>query len=390
MRRWWIAAALMLAGCAGESRAPSPSVAPPAEASPLPRPSIAQPAAAPVASWHPARVHADAPATPERATVVLAGDTLAAIAERADASVGALAAANHLAPPYSLAPGQRLIVPAGHWHTVRAGETGIAIARAYGAAWPRVLRANGLTPPYALEIGDRLLIPARVVAAKPTAAPSTSPTKPVPATVEARAHAFNLDIDALLGKAPETRRRATLASATQAATAGAPLSRDAGEVAAKRTEGVPLPGTPSVIQAPSSPARGREMPALPTAIHLEWPLTGRVLSAFGPKPGGRFNDGVNIAAVAGTPVRAAADGTVAYAGNGVAAFGGLILLRHSGGWLTAYAHCEALLVAKGDTVRAGQLIAKAGATGEVDEPQLHFEVRRGRTPVDPLRLLPGR
>ncbi len=382
MRRWGIAA-LMLAGCAGEGRAPAP---PPPEAPPPPRQAPTPPPTASAPRWHPIRVRADAPSTPERATAVLPGDTLATVAERAGASVGALAAVNHVAPPYTLAPGQRLIVPAGRWHVVHAGETGIAIARAYGAAWPRVVRANGLTPPYALEIGDRLLIPAppprpsarftvppRAKAAEPAATPSI----PTPATVEARAQAYNLDIDTLLRGEPQMRRvRPVRPRPPPSASPPPPPEGEEGSSSpagggARRAEGV---GTEPIA----------------AAIHLEWPLTGRILSAFGAKPGGRFNDGINIAAIAGAPVRAAADGTVAYAGNGVAAFGGLILLRHPGGWLTAYAHCEALLVAKGDTVRAGQPIAKAGATGEVDEPQLHFEVRRGRTPVDPLRLLGAR
>jgi len=383
MWRGGIAAALMLAGCAGEGHEPTPL---PPEAAPSPRPTTAQPATVPAPRWHSARVRADAPSTPERATAVLPGDTMATVAERAGASVGALAAANHVAPPYTLAPGQRLIVPAGRWHVVRAGETGIAIARAYGAAWPRVIRANGLTPPYALEIGDRLLIPVppprpsarftvppRAKAAEPAATPSI----PTPATVEARAQAYNLDIDKLLRGEPQMRRVRPVRP--RPPPSASPPPSPAGE------EG---PSSPAGEGARSAEGVGTE--PIAAAIHLEWPLTGRILSAFGPKPGGRFNDGINIASAAGAPVHAAADGVVAYAGNGVAAFGGLILLRHAGGWLTAYAHCEALLVAKGDTVRAGQAIARAGATGEVDEPQLHFEVRRGRTPVDPVRLLPGR
>lgn len=311
-------------------------------------------------SWHPARVVAAAPDLPERIVTAMPDDTLAALATRTGTSPGALAAANHLAPNAPLAPGQRVIVPAGRWHVVRPGETGIAVARAYRAAWPRVIRANGLVPPYALEVGDRLLIPAPLPRA---VAPGSPPAN-------SQAHAFNLDIDALLGaEPPGANRSKPIATPSHRPTPTHPT----------------MPATTGVGQS-AEPARNGA--AVAPAIHLQWPLTGRILSAFGPKPGGRFNDGINIAAIAGAPVRAAADGAVAYAGNGVAAFGGLILVRHAGGWLTAYAHLDALLVAKGDTVRAGQTIARAGATGEVDAPQLHFEVRRGRTPVDPARMLP--
>jgi len=114
------------------------------------------------------------------------------------------------------------------------------------------------------------------------------------------------------------------------------------------------------------------------------------VSAFGAKPGGRFNDGVNLRATPGTPVRAAADGVVAYAGDAVAGFGNLVLIKHADGWVSAYGHNEALLVTRGQAVRRGDIVARSGATGAVDEPQLHFEMRRGRTPSDPVKLLPPR
>ena len=132
----------------------------------------------------------------------------------------------------------------------------------------------------------------------------------------------------------------------------------------------------------------KPLPALPALTgRFAWPATGRIVSGFGPKPGGRYNDGINIAVPAGTPVKAAEDGIVAYAGTGISGFGGLVLIKHADGWVTAYAHNDALSVGRGDRVTKGQVIARSGATGSVDEPQLHFEIRRGRTPVDPVRLL---
>ncbi|HLF59246.1 MAG TPA: peptidoglycan DD-metalloendopeptidase family protein, partial [Alphaproteobacteria bacterium] len=114
-----------------------------------------------------------------------------------------------------------------------------------------------------------------------------------------------------------------------------------------------------------------------------WPLRGKVLSAYGPKKGGEHNDGINIEAARGEPVRAAADGTVIYAGNELRGFGNLILIKHAGGWTTAYAHNDTLLVANGAQVKRGQVIAKAGSTGNVSSPQLHFELRRGTRAVNP-------
>jgi len=121
-----------------------------------------------------------------------------------------------------------------------------------------------------------------------------------------------------------------------------------------------------------------------------WPLNGRLISGFGPKPGGLRNDGINIAAAEGTPVRAAETGVVAYVGNELRGFGNLVLLRHDDGWMTAYAHVEQVQVGRGQIVQRGQVIAHVGRSGQIDRPQLHFEVRKGRSAVDPIRYLePG-
>ena len=119
-----------------------------------------------------------------------------------------------------------------------------------------------------------------------------------------------------------------------------------------------------------------------------WPVRGSVLVGYGPGANGTQNDGINIAAPLGTPVLAAGDGVVAYAGNELRGFGNLILLKHEDGWTTAYAHCESILVKRGDRVRRGQPIARVGATGAVSEPQLHFELRRGTRALDPQGYLP--
>ncbi len=244
--------------------------------------------------------------------------------------------------------------PQGRVHIVKPGETGIAIARAYGIDWGRVVAANHLVPPFTLEVGDKLLLPSKQQVAA--------------MSVEERAKAFRLDIDDLI---------------------------TGGEPAAAK----PRPAKSGVDKAViARPAESRPAPAaalpLPElagdAPRFAWPVEGRLLSGFGAKPGGRFNDGVNLKASAGGAVRAAGDGVVAYAGDAIPGFGNLLLLKHAGGWVTAYAHNEALLVARGARVRQGDVIARAGQTGAVSEPQLHFELRRGRTPVDPMRVIGGR
>ena len=118
-----------------------------------------------------------------------------------------------------------------------------------------------------------------------------------------------------------------------------------------------------------------------------WPVSGTILSEFGPKSGGLHNDGINIAAAKGTAVRAADEGTVAYAGNELKGFGNLVLVRHADGWMTAYAHLDRMDVDRGAPVKRGQIIGTVGATGNVRAPQLHFELRRGSRAVDPRERL---
>ena len=118
-----------------------------------------------------------------------------------------------------------------------------------------------------------------------------------------------------------------------------------------------------------------------------WPVRGRVISNFGPRAGGLHNDGINIAAPRGAPIYAADNGIVAYTGTGIKGFGNLVLVKHSDGWTTAYAHVDRVLVRRGDTVKRGETIGTIGSTGKVTRPQLHFEIRKGSRAVNPIREL---
>ena len=131
-------------------------------------------------------------------------------------------------------------------------------------------------------------------------------------------------------------------------------------------------------------------PAPRATARFAWPLPGKIIANFGPAGGGLHNDGINIAATLGTQVRAADNGVVAYAGNELRGFGNLLLIKHADGWTTAYAHNDKLLVQRGDTVTQGQVIATVGRTGNVDSPQLHFEVRKGTQAMNPIEFLAAR
>ena len=152
--------------------------------------------------------------------------------------------------------------------------------------------------------------------------------------------------------------------------------------------------------APAPPAAGQPTPLSPPAAappppppsaapRFQWPLRGKIITPYGTS-GGQKSDGIDIAADTGAPVKAADGGKVVYAGDGVPHLGNLLLIEHSAGYITAYGNNEALMVKKGDEVKKGQTIARAGASGGAASPRLHFEVRRGGSKtIDPVTMLPA-
>ncbi|RMF10023.1 MAG: M23 family metallopeptidase [Alphaproteobacteria bacterium] len=239
-----------------------------------------------------------------------------------------------------------------HRVTVRKGDTLYAISRRTGVHVRSIIAHNNLRPPYLLKPGQRLVIPA---------APVHVVRKGE--TSYAISRAYDVDL-AVLMRLNGIRPPYTL------------------------YPGQKLKLPPSAARSAGS-ARRASLPAPPrrAGSGLAWPVKGRIVSSFGPKKGGLHNDGINIAAPRGTAIRASEAGVVAYAGNGLKGYGNLILLQHDGGWVTAYAHTDRMLVKRGQKVNRGQTIAYVGCTGGVDRPQLHFEIRKGRKAVNPLGYL---
>ncbi|NJM50179.1 MAG: LysM peptidoglycan-binding domain-containing M23 family metallopeptidase [Sphingomonadales bacterium] len=281
------------------------------------------------------------------------GDTLYRIVAQTGASLTDIAAENSLSAPYVLRVGQRLTIPTGLYHSVNTGETGIAIARAYGVSWSDIVTINNLQAPYILGVGQRLKLPAGAAASASNDAGlgALSP--------EQRAARFTLNIDDVVTGSEPAFANAETGTAVQ----------------------LPVVRT-NFATAVDRPANfgGR----------FAWPITGPIISSFGSKGGGKVNDGINIAADLGAAVGASGDGVIVYSGNEIGVFGGLVLVDHGGGWVTAYGHLGELTVVRGDKVKAGQKLGSVGATGYVDRPQLHFEIRRDRKPVDPAILLSAR
>lgn len=308
------------------------------------------------------------PIAPGSAYVVREGDTLFTVARRAGVPTRALIDANRLSPPYALEAGTRLTIPNVRTYEVRAGDTASQLAQRFGVPLRELVRANAIEPPFSIRVGQRLIIPERTSA---PIAPSVAAV-PVPPVTAAPIPPPVAQAQVVLPSAPAS---AAPTPATAPAST-APVASAQAPVPQAVAVSPPLPANPPAAPIDSG-AAGR----------LLWPVRGVVVSDFGPKAGGLQNDGINIAAPRGTPFRAADNGVVIYAGNELRGFGNLLLLRHDGGTVTAYAHADELMVQRGETVRRGQTIGRVGATGNVNTPQLHFEVRRGTRAVNPAEFL---
>ena len=281
------------------------------------------------------------PPTPTRQIVVQRGQSLGGIAQAYHVPKSAIIAANHLQPPYELKAGAKLVIP---------GEGGPPPQMAMGhtAAAPPVGPATPLPPPHPESLA-------------PPSSPPPPASPPPPQAAQSSPDVIPLD-----GPLPPKQTVATPPPAPKAG--AAVLTPPAGAIS----------GPPPNTAAESAQASGGRFP---------WPVRGRIVASYGNTPGGGHNDGINIGAPRGTPVRAIDAGTVAYVGNEVKGYGNLVLIRHANGWISAYAHLDDLTVKVGDPVGTGQVIAKVGDSGGVAEPQLHFELRRGKKPVDPREFL---
>jgi len=283
--------------------------------------------------------------------------------------------------PAPVISGEAAATSEPEWTRVLPGQTLSGIAHAYHVPMHLIAEANHLAPPYRIEAGRTLIIPQADQSPIPLATGSLAALPP-PKSEEVTT-----------SKPPAAPERTALPPA------GNP------PIAASAPPSLTAPAPSPVAEAPhpdvkpaaasSPPAATREPPAAPpvppsTAAEsgtFLWPVRGRVLAGYGSGRDGTHNDGINIAAPRGAAVEAADGGVVAYAGNELRGYGNLILVKHPNGWISAYAHCDAILVKRGDKVARGQTIARVGSTGSVAEPQLHFELRHGNRAVDPREFL---
>ena len=279
-------------------------------------------------------------------------------------------------------------------YTVRKGDTLTSVARTYGVSEKALMERNSLKSS-SLQPGQHLLLPAGTKLLLKT---SQAPAKPVQPEVPAAAPVKDVaQAPAAPIKTASIKPTAPVAAPTPAPAAPAPAP-----VAAAKPAAAPVVAAKPAA-APSSTAKVDQKAAETIAVAREpaveepsgsaeagsfrWPVRGRVISEYGSKSNGEKNEGINLAVPEGTSVKAADDGEVIYSGNELKGYGNLVLVRHKNGYVTAYAHASELLVNRGDKIARGQIIARAGATGSVSQPQLHFELRKGQKPIDPKPYL---
>ncbi len=362
---------------------------------------------------------ADVPNSANSEITVAPGDTLYSLARRHNTTVSELAKINKLQPPYALRVGQTLqikspvatfvavpVTPAPVAEskpvatvpqvviknpqptttrvalqeiTVGQGDTLYSISRKYSVPVNDLAVMNNLSAPFGLYAGQRIKVPN-------LGAPSVrvaTQVKPMPAVVpDKKSSSIVVQPNKAVVSAPVvTSKPKTSATSSKSATSKATQKGTKSQSKSTTTK------TEKKTVTKSSASKKTPKIAARSSSKFSWPVRGRVLSGYGAKSNGLFNDGINISATRGTAVRAAENGVVAYAGNEVKGMGNLVIIQHSGGWMTVYAHMDSMSVRRGTRVNVGQKIGTVGATGKVSKPQLHFEIRKGTKAYNPTSYL---
>ena len=274
----------------------------------------------------------------DRVITSRAGDSIYSLAARYQVTPQSLIADNQLQAPYLVSEGQRLKITPPREHIVTAADSLFSISQRYAVSQYHLAELNQLQEPYELVVGQALLVP--------------------------DTHDFSV-LDGSKGVNTKLAKPAAMPA----------INREIVSTVAQ-----PAPAK-AVVQ------KNFVAPAFGANDGFTWPVKGEVISNFGPAGKGLHNDGVNIRAEAGTKVQTSAPGTIAYIGENLKSFGTLILVKHDGGYITAYAHLADINVKEGDVVGAGEVIGTVGATGRVSTPQLHFEVRKSRKPINPYEII---
>jgi len=301
------------------------------------------------------------------------GETLYTISERYDVVMRDIVMKNHLAAPFALRTGQRITLPPPQTYRTKPGDTIYSISRLFGVSSTEVTRLNHWRAPYAVSAGQAVRLPSVIPVLSPL--PDPLPIGERGQKIMETAHVLRLPPHYKApGEGKNSSKKDSVVKLNSAQNHEKPSWEESD-----------VPYQAPAVLASHDPVPA-QTPKRESSRFLR-PVGGKIISGYGAKAGGLHNDGVNIKAPQGTPVKAAENGVVVYAGNELKGTGNLVLLRHEGRWMTAYAHLDGIKVKRGDVIRRGQAIGTVGSTGSVDSPQLHFEVRRGTEAINPVRYL---
>jgi len=288
---------------------------------------------------------------------VSSGDTLYSISGRYRLPMRDIVVLNRIRPPFRLYVGQRIKLPPPQEYKVRRGDTLYGVSRMFGVNSSEVARLNGIRSPYVVQVGQTLRLPSVIRKSRKATQVASVKKLPLKAQLSSRASV-------------QPVRKPT-----------------------QIKNGVPIPqGKPVAVAKQAKPESIKiskvrmQSPKRSSSKFLK-PIGGKIISNYGAKKSGFHNDGVNIAAARGTLVKSAENGVVVYAGNALKGSGNLILVRHENRWMSAYGHLDKIDVRKGQVIKRGSVIGKVGSTGSVSTPQLHFELRRGTSALNPVRYM---
>ena len=302
-------------------------------------------------------------------------DNLWDIAKRYRLPIREIIDLNGLEPPYKLSDGQRLKMPAPVDYRVRGGDTLQAVASMFGVSASQLVEVNNIPAPYRIRLGQVLRVPRQQQAPQQIVTAPTPQQKPEP-PMKVQAMKLEPVVKEQLAENQTPSYPSVVSKYAQ-------MPEETKSVETKSAETKPA-GTARQEESEQEQAGQVE---LQTPSSFMWPVRGKVISGYGPKEDGLYNDGINIAAPRGTPVAAAADGIVAYVGDDLKSYGNLVLIRHGGGTMTAYAHLASISARRGMVVHKGQVLGTVGSTGAVPVSQLHFEIRHESKTCDPRQYL---
>ena len=326
--------------------------------------------------------------------IVQKGDTLYSISKKNDVPLRDLIENNNLEPPYALKAGSALKVSPPNYHESREGDTLYSISRMYDMKVNDVIALNNLKFPYSIYPGDKVKVTKKdgenknieikkddkniqiASESKPKNEKSSfKPSEEKAKEISEKNHSKEIE---KYGFKPSEVRAMEINNKNNATNS-------------RTAQNIINPTKNEIVETKLSINKPIDKDSIKKIANktnrFSWPVRGEVISKFGPKSAGLYNDGINIKASEGQAVGASEDGIVAYVGNELKGYGNLVIIKHSGGWISAYAHLKNSLVARGQKINKGQKIGNVGNSGKVKFPQLYFGLRKGRDAVNPESYL---